>query len=143
MSGYLKRFDFDDLSRQVIGCAIDVHRELGPGFMERCYKNAMRIALLSAGLDCVSETTASVRYRGSEVGSHQFDLVVKNQLVLELKAVKALTEVHFAQLRSYLRAGDFRIGLLLSFNAPKLEVRRLVNRYHDIPLLLKDRPSME
>jgi len=74
----------------------------------------------------------TVRYRGVEVGTHQFDLLIKGELIVELKAVRCLTEIHYAQLRSYLRAANHRISLLFNFNAPKLEVRRLVNRYPDV-----------
>ena len=123
---------FDELSGEVIRCALDVHRELGPGFIEKAYRNAMRIALADADLAFVSESRIVVRYRGVEVGTHQLDLLVNGELVVELKAVKCLTDIHYAQLRSYLRAANLRLGLLFNFNASKLEVRRLVNRYQDM-----------
>lgn len=123
---------FDELSGDVISCALDVHRELGPGFVEKAYHSALRIALTDAGLGFVCESRVVVRYRGVDIGIHQLDLLVKGELIVELKAVKCLTEIHYAQLRSYLRAANLRVGLLINFNAPKLEVRRLVNRYQDI-----------
>lgn len=124
---------FDELSGEVISCALDVHRELGPGLVEKAYRNALRIALADAGLGYVGESRIAVRNRGADVGTHQLDLLINGELIVELKAVKCLTEIHYAQLRSYLRAANLRVGLLFNFNAPKLEVRRLVNRYQDIP----------
>ena len=128
----MTHFEFDGLSKAVIGCAVEVHRTLGPGFVEKAYRNAMRVALAADGFDFVTESRIVVMYRGVEVGTHQLDLVIEGKLILELKAAKCLTDIHYAQLRSYLRATDLRVGLLLNFNAPKLEVRRLVNRYQDV-----------
>ncbi len=112
----MKQPQFDRLSNEVIGCALDVHRELGPGFLEKAYRNAMRIALSRAGLEFLSERRIVVTYQGIEVCTHQVDLVVRNELIVELKAVKALSELHFSQLRSYLKATKLTVGLLINFN---------------------------
>lgn len=104
---------------------------MGPGFVEKAYRNAMRLSLGSSGFEFASESRIVVRYRGVEVGTHLLNLVVNEQLIVELKAVKALSAIHFSQLRSYLRATNLRVGLILNFNSPRLEIRRLANRYQD------------
>jgi GxxExxY protein len=110
----------------VIGAAIDVHRELGPGYVESIYHRALRIALDKRGVQFLDQQSVTVHYEGIPVGQGRLDFLVEGQLIVELKAVNALHDVHFAQLRSYLKASGLQKGLLLNFNAPKLEIRRVV-----------------
>lgn len=123
----MKRLEFEPESRDIIGCAIEVHRTLGPGFLESVYHNAMTLILASKGIAFESERRTTVWFQGVEVGHHCLDLVVGETIVVELKAVEEFAEIHFAQLRSYLRATGLRVGLLVNFNAPTLVVRRMVN----------------
>jgi GxxExxY protein len=116
----------EPLSGRIIHAAIAVHRALGPGFLESIYHNAMRIALKQEGIDFETEAEVRVFYEGAEVGIHYLDLLVERQIVVELKAVKSLEEVHYAQVRSYLKATGLRVGLLLNFNAPTLVAKRIV-----------------
>jgi GxxExxY protein len=118
---------FEDLSSEVIGIAIQVHRELGPGFVETIYEEAMKIEFFEHELNFESQKGIVVEYLGAEVGRHRLDLVVENQVIVELKAVKELADIHFAQLRSYLKATKLRIGLLLNFAKPTVEIKRVVN----------------
>jgi GxxExxY protein len=118
---------FEDLSSEIIGIAIQVHRELGPGFLETIYEEAMKVEFSEHGIDFESQKEIAVEYLGTEVGRHRLDLVVENQVIVELKAVKDLTDIHFAQLRSYLKATKLKIGLLLNFAKPTIEIRRVVN----------------
>jgi GxxExxY protein len=120
---------FDELSGRVIDAAITVHRELGPGFLESIYHSALKTALRHRGFAYQAEKEAAVFFEGEEAGVHRLDLVVENELVVELKAVKALEDVHFAQVRSYLRATGLHVGLLLNFNAPTLVIKRIVQDY--------------
>jgi len=123
--------ELEQLSGQVIGCAIAVHRELGPGFLEGIYENALRIELRHAGIPFRFQEERSVMYRGEQVGLQRFDLLVADELVVELKAVKALEAIHFAQVRSYLKALRLKHGLLLNFNAIPLTVKRVIYREGD------------
>ena len=118
--------DFEALSGRVIEAAIAVHRELGPGFLESIYESAMKTALGHRGIAYESQKGVTVLFEGEEAGVHRLDLVVEGQIVVELKAIKALENVYFAQVRSYLKATGLHVGLLLNFNAPTLIVKRVV-----------------
>jgi GxxExxY protein len=115
------------LTGRVIGCAIEVHRSLGPGFLEALYAEALVMALTTASVRFQRELRVGVSFRGVPIGEHRLDLLVEDQVVVELKAVEQLARVHYAQVRSYLRATDLRVGLLLNFEAATLEVRRILN----------------
>jgi GxxExxY protein len=117
---------FDDLSGRVIEAAIAVHKELGPGFLEAIYESALKTALRHRGLCYEAQKEVTVIFEGEEAGAHRLDLVVERQVVVELKAVKALEDIHFAQVKSYLKATGLHVGLLLNFNAPTLVVKRIV-----------------
>jgi GxxExxY protein len=112
----------------VIGCAIEVHRRLGPGFLEGVYQDAMIIELDVAGLLARREVPVMLSYRGRPLREHRVDLIVEECVILELKAVDRLDRIHQAQLISYLRATGLRIGLLMNFNTEQLKsaLRRVV-----------------
>ncbi|MBN2216475.1 MAG: GxxExxY protein [Pirellulales bacterium] len=118
--------DFEPLSGQILEAAVDVHKELGPGFLESIYENAMKTALHHRGIAHEAQKEVTVVFEGESVGIHRLDLLVANQIIVELKAVKALEDVHFAQVRSYLKATGLHVGLLLNFNSPTLVVKRIV-----------------
>jgi GxxExxY protein len=117
---------FEELSGRIIAAAIDVHKELGPGFLESVYQRAMEVALEHRGIPFERQKEITVCFESVDVGVHRLDLVVEEEIIVELKAVKALEDTHFAQLKSYLRATDLQVGLLLNFNAPTLVVKRVV-----------------
>ena len=121
------RYQFEELSNQIIGAAIRVHKELGPGFLESIYEEALKVELSQNGLDFASQMEIQIEYLEVPVGLHRLDLLVQNEVIVELKAVKELADIHFAQLRSYLKATGMKVGLLLNFSKPTLEVRRVVN----------------
>jgi GxxExxY protein len=123
------RHKFEQLSNRVIETAIAVHRELGLGFLESIYENALKTALRHRGIAYESQKEVTVIFEGEEAGVHRLDLLVENEIVVELKAVKALEDLHFAQLRSYLKATGLHVGLLMNFNAPTLIVKRVVLNY--------------
>jgi GxxExxY protein len=116
------------LVTRAIGCAIRVHKTLGPGFLESIYKKAMAIELKAEGLTFESERAVSVEYRGIKIPGQRIGLIVEKQIVLELKAIKRFDEIHCAQLLSYLRTTGLRIGLLINFRVPLLPhgLRRVV-----------------
>lgn len=119
-------YEFEALSGKINEAAIHVHRELGPGFLELVYESAMRVALRHRGIVYQSQHEVTVIFEGEEVGQHRLDLIVEDQIVVELKAVKALEDTHFAQVKSYLKATRLNVGLLLNFNAPLLVIKRIV-----------------
>jgi len=118
--------DFEVLSGQIIEAAISVHRALGPGFLESIYESALKVALRHRGVIYEAQKEVTIIYEDEEVGLHRLDLLVDDQIVVELKAVKELEDVHFAQVRSYLKATGRKVGLLMNFAAPTLLVRRIV-----------------
>ena len=118
----------NDLSRRVIGAAIEVHRHLGPGFLEKVYEEALSLELELRGIRFQRQVTAYVSYKAVRVGQHQLDFLVEKSLVLELKAVEALADIHRAQVVSCLRAHGLGLGLLLNFNVPVMRrgIRRVL-----------------
>jgi len=120
---------FDEMSGRIIEAAITVHKELGPGFLESIYENALKTALRHRGFVYEAQKEITVIFEGEEVGVHRLDLLVEDQTVVELKAVKELEDIHFAQVRSYLKAIRRQVGLLMNFNAPTLVVKRIVQDF--------------
>jgi GxxExxY protein len=118
---------FDEVSGKVIAAAIEVHKQLGPGFLECVYEQALKKELSKRGIAFECQKQIDVLYDGDVVGIHVLDLFVEGKLVVELKAVKALEDIHHAQVRSYLRATGVKVGLLLNFNSPTVTVKRIVN----------------
>jgi GxxExxY protein len=118
---------FDTASGRTIGAAIAVHRALGPGFVESLYQNALCVALTNRGIPYQTQKLVSVAFEGTDVGVHKLDLVVDQTLVVELKAVRCLNDVHERQVRSYLKASNLKVWLLLNFNAAVLVIKRVVN----------------
>jgi GxxExxY protein len=114
---------FEELSGRIIEAAIHVHKELGPGYMESIYENAMKVALRKRGIPFEFQKEVRIFYESEEVGTHRLDLAVDDEIIVELKAIKALEEIHFAQQKSYLKATGLRVGLLMNFNAPTLVVK--------------------
>lgn len=117
------------LSERVIGCAIEVHRELGPGLLERIYEDAMLYELDRAGLFVERQVAIPVRYKGVDLHGQRLDMIVERCIVLELKAVEKIVEVHLAQLVSDLRVSRSPLGLLINFNVPFLTrgIHRRIN----------------
>jgi GxxExxY protein len=127
MSKVPSKHTFEALSNAVIGAAIEVHKELGPGFLEKIYEGALKIQLSEHDIQFESQREITVRFHDVEIGKHRLDLIIENQIILELKAVKELLDIHMAQLRSYLKATGIRTGLLINFSKPRIEIKRIVN----------------
>ncbi len=113
-----------DLTRSIIGCAFEVINELGSGFLESVYERAMMIALSDAGISAEAQRPIRISYRGKPVGDFYADILVDDRVIVELKAVKALTLEHEAQVINYLNATGIRVGLLINFGKPRLEFKR-------------------
>ena len=106
----------NELATRVIGTAIEVHRVLGPGYLESVYEEAMHIELSSTGLLIERQKPIAVAYKGREVGQARLDFLIGGELVVELKAVDKLAPIHRAQMISYLRATGCQLGLVINFN---------------------------
>jgi GxxExxY protein len=115
------------ITEKIIGSAYTVANTLGSGFLEKVYENALAHELAKTGLHVVQQTAISVMYDGVIVGDYVADLLVENEILLELKAVKALDAVHMAQCMNYLKATGLTVCLLINFGTPRIEVKRIVN----------------
>ena len=115
----------DDLTYRIIGCAMTVHRELGPGFQEVIYQRALAVEMDRAGIDFGREVEQAIYYRGAAIGSRRADFVVGGRVVVELKALTELQAVHLAQAKNYVVAYGFEVGLLLNFGGQSLDYRRV------------------
>ena len=105
----------EEYMTELVDCGFVIHRDVGPGFMEPVYSNAMSVELRAREIPFERERTVNVVYRGETVGIHRLDFVVRGCIVLELKAVKALEPVHQAQLMAYMKASGIRVGILMNF----------------------------
>jgi len=116
---------YSSLTYQIIGCAFEVSKELGPGFLETVYKNALTLALREIGLNVKAETPVPVYFRGHNVGLYYTDLLVEGKVIVEVKAIRTLLKEHQAQVIHYLKATGINVGLLINFGNTKIEHRRL------------------
>jgi GxxExxY protein len=119
-----RRYMHEQTNREIIGVLFDVYNELGYGFLESVYREAMTIALQYQGLQVEREFPLTARFRGQLIGNFKADLVVRGSVIVDLKAVRSLEPAHEAQILNYLRASVLEVGLLLNFG-PKPQVRRL------------------
>jgi GxxExxY protein len=117
---------------KVIAAALAVHRSLGPGYLESIYHRALTIELGLRGITPACEVEVEITYAGVSVGRHRLDVIADRGILVELKAVQSLDPVHFAQVRSYLRATRLSVGLLLNFASPRLVIKRVVVRHRPV-----------
>jgi len=114
-----------DLTERIISACMNVHKELGPGFLESIYHAALKVELEKQKIPFESEKGVSVSYHGVEIGTHRVDLLVENEIVLELKTVEEINKKYYAQVRSYLKALNKEVGLIVNFSNFQLDVRRV------------------
>jgi GxxExxY protein len=115
----------DVVTRDIIAAIIEVHRVLGPGFLEGIYRRALVLELRKQGLNVGTEVEVEILYDGVIVGQHRLDLLVEDMVVVELKTVEALSRAHYAQVRSYLKATGKPIALLVNFAGDRADYRRI------------------
>ena len=116
-----------DITRKIIGAAMKVHSTLGNGFQEVIYQRAMVIEMTKIGLDFQRELEMPIYYDSKQIGTRRVDFLVEGKVMLELKAVTALEDVHLAQAINYLEAYGLEVGLLINFGSKSLQFRRLIN----------------
>ena len=126
--------DTEELIRKVIGAAISVHRELGPGYLESVYENALAVELDHLSIHFERQKIVPICYRGQPVGEHRLDMLIEERLIIENKAVAELVPVFFVIVRSYLKAMNLADALLFNFAAMPLTIKRVgpedVSRFH-------------
>jgi GxxExxY protein len=118
-----------ELTDRNIAAGIHVHKELGPGFLEIMYEEALAIELRNAGISFEQQKLLPIFYREHLIGEHRVDLIVERKAIVELKAISALEDIHYAIVRSYLRAADLADALLLNFASSRLTVKRVGREY--------------
>jgi GxxExxY protein len=122
--------EVDEISKQIVDAAISIHKTLGPGLLESAYVAALEIECLSRNMSFLREVPVSASYKGRPLGVvYRADLLVMDKVLVEVKSVQSIEPVHMAQLLSYLRLGNWRVGLLLNFNTPLMKngIKRIAN----------------
>lgn len=119
--------DLNKISELIINCAFTVSNTLGCGFLEKVYENAMVIELGKRGLFVKQQYPLNVYYDNKVVGDYFADIFVNNEIIVELKTVDSINEIHEAQLLNYLKASNKKLGLIINFNKPKVQIKRMVN----------------
>ena len=120
----------NELSKKVLGCAIEVHKLLGPGLLESAYQECLYYELVESGLKVKKEKPMPIVYKEVKLDhGYRIDLLVEDKLVIEIKTVDAFTDVHTAQVLTYLRLGNYKLGLLLNFHVTTLKhgIKRVIN----------------
>ena len=127
-----------EITASIIAAAIAVHRELGPGFLETIYEQALAVEFALRGIAFIRQKSIPLFYRDHQIGEHRLDFLVEDKIIVELKAVEALENVHFTIVRSYLKASGLADGLILNFSTMPLTVKRVRReRMFDVPDLLQ------
>ena len=121
-------YKYEDLTHGIIGCAMKVHSTLGNGFQEVIYQRALAIEFKTAGINAFREAEMPIHYNNVEIGRRRVDFLVDDKVLVELKAITELKDVHLAQALNYLEAFNLEIGLLINFGAKSLQFQRLINR---------------
>jgi GxxExxY protein len=128
MSGVINKesYKHSDLTRKIIGCAMEVHRYLGNGFQEVIYQRALALEMQHQGLSFQREYEMQIYYKGSHIGTRRVDFYVEEKVMLELKAVIQMEDAHLAQAINYLEASGTETGLLINFGSRSLQFKRVM-----------------
>ncbi len=118
--------EINEITYLINGAIFEVNKELGPGFLEKVYENALMFELPNRGLKAKNQVPIKVKYKGNEVGEYFADIVVEDQIILEIKTVDSLQKIHEAQLLNYLKATGFKVGILVNFKKTKAEIKRFI-----------------
>lgn len=123
---------YEDLTEKIIGCAMKVHSTLGNGFQEVIYQRCLELEMSKQGINFAREVEMAIYYDGQEVGTRRADFLVEDKVMVELKALTALEDVHLAQALNYLEAYKLEVGLLINFGSRSLEFKRLHNKKYGV-----------
>ena len=122
---------YEDITKRIIGCAMKVHSTLGNGFQEVIYQRALALEMSCADLSFEREKEMEIFYRGESIGTRRVDFFVEGCIMVELKAITELADVHLAQAMNYLEAYNMEVGLLINFGTRSLQFKRLHNKKYD------------
>jgi GxxExxY protein len=125
-----KEYKYSDITHTIIGAAMKVHSTLGNGFQEVIYQRALAIEMTKQALSFQRELEMQIYYDGQEIGTRRVDFLVEDKVIVELKAMTVLEDVHLAQAIDYLEAYNLEVGLLINFGAKSLEYRRVINSHN-------------
>jgi GxxExxY protein len=123
-----EEYKYSELTSKIIGCAMNVHSELGNGFQEVIYQRALEFEMSSQGIDFSREHEMPVYYKNNQIGTRRVDFLINGIIAIELKEIIELEDVHLAQAINYLEAYDLEVGLLINFGAKSLKFKRLTNK---------------
>lgn len=129
MTQIVERENLDKLTERIIGIAMKIHNRLGPGFIEKIYEKAMAYEFKLNKVKFREQAEVYVKYEAIDLGCQRVDFIAENAVIVELKSVSELSDIHSAQLLSYLKASGYRVGLILNFAESRLRVKRMVNNY--------------
>lgn len=118
---------YEDITDVIIKSVYEVHRILGPGFLEKVYENALVKEMESRGLKCEQQVPLEVYYKDYVVGQYIADIIVENKIILEVKAISGIEERHFSQLLNYLKSTRKRLGFVINFGTPNAQIKRIIN----------------
>lgn len=124
-----REYPYSELTEKIISCFFKVHNTLGPGFLENVYRNALVIELKKQGFECEVEKEVRINYEGEEVGIHRLDILVEGNIIIETKTVNELHPKHITQVKSYLAATKYPVGLLVNFANESVEWKRIQPRF--------------
>jgi len=123
---------YEQLTHKIIGCAMKVHSAIGNGFQEVIYQRALAIEFRYEGVEFTREHEMQIYYRDEEIGTRRVDFFVEQNIMVEIKAISHLEEVHLAQAMNYLQAYNLPVGLLINFGARSMEFKRVYNLTHPV-----------
>ncbi len=117
---------YKELVYKIVGCAMEVHNVLGYGFLEKVYENALMIELYNSHILGIQQSPIKVEYKNKIVGEYIADIIVDNKIIIELKSAKSISSEHVAQTLNYLKATNFKLGIIMNFGENELEYKRLI-----------------
>lgn len=120
------KYLYSELTAKIIKLAIKVHKALGPGFVEKIYQRALYLEFKNDNLDFEREKQIYIHYYKANLGYERVDFIIENKVIVELKAVEKINDIHLAQMISYLKASGCQIGLILNFAVKRLEIKRVI-----------------
>lgn len=123
-----EKYKYSELTSKIIGCAIEVHKHLGNGFLEVIYQRALEIEFRLQGINVQREFEMPLSYKGEEIGTRRVDFFVEEKIMVEIKAIIQLEDVHLAQAINYLEAYNLEVGLLINFGSKSLDFKRIMNK---------------
>jgi GxxExxY protein len=136
-----KEYKHSDLTGKIIGCAMEVHKTIGNGFQEVIYQRALAIEFELQNIGFTRELEMQLHYKGNEIGTRRVDFLVEDVIMVELKAVIQLEDVHLAQAINYLEAYNLEVGLLINFGSKSLEFKRVMKAKNHSPQIKNPLPS--